>query len=197
MYNALCEEQHGFWPNRSCETQLITTINDFVECLNEGSQCDVLLLDFSKPFDKVPQTRLCRKLHHYGIRGTLLSWLHAFLFNRSQYVVLDNQNSDPTHVLSGVPQGMVLAPLLFLIYINDLPSCVHNKVRLYANDVLLYSHIYSNNDCIPTCNRTWAHLLIGRIPGKCHLTLRNVNSYVLPTKLISCYPKLFHRILTY
>ena len=74
----LCEEQHGFHPNRSCETQLISTINDFAECLNQGGQCDVLLLDFSKTFDKVPHTCLCNKLHHYGIHGALLSWLQAF-----------------------------------------------------------------------------------------------------------------------
>ena len=112
----------------------------------EEGQCDVLFLDFSKAFDKVPHFRLCHKLYHYGIHGTLLSWLQAFLHNRSQYVVVDNQKSYLTPVLSGVPQGTVLAPLLFLIYINDLPGCVYNKARLYADDVLLYSYINSQND---------------------------------------------------
>ena len=106
-----------------------------------------MLLDFSKAFDKVPHTHLCNKLHHYGIHGALLSWLQAFLHNRSQYVIVDNQRSHLTPVLSGVPQGTVLVPLLFLIYINDLPSCVHNKIRLYADDVLLYSYIQSQTDC--------------------------------------------------
>ena len=90
IHKVLCEEQHGFRPNRSCETQFISTVNDFAECLNQGGQCGVLLLDFSKAFDKVPHTRLCNKLHHYGIHGALLSWLQAFLHNRSQYVVVDN-----------------------------------------------------------------------------------------------------------
>jgi len=147
-YEVLCDEQHGFRTNRSCDTQLITTVNDFAKCLNEGGQCDVLTLDFSKAFDKVPHARLYHKLSHYGIRGPILTWLQAFLTNRSQRVIVDNIKSHATHVLSGVPQGTVLAPLLFLIYINDLPTCVRNKVRLYADDVLLYSYVYSKDDCI-------------------------------------------------
>ena len=147
-YAVLCNAQHGFRSNRSCDTQLIITINDFAESLNQGGQCDVLTLDFSKAFDKVLHARLYQKLSHYGIQGPMLSWLQAFLTNRSQCVVVDNMKSHATPVLSGVPQGTVLAPLLFLMYINDLPSCVHNNVRLYADDVLLYSHIHSKDDCI-------------------------------------------------
>ena len=147
MHQDLCDEPHGFCPNRSYETQFITTINDFAECLNQGGQCDVFLLDFSKAFDKVPQFCLCHKLYHYGIHGTLLPWLQAFLHNQCQYVVVDNQKSQLTPVLSGVAQGTVLVPLLFLIYINDLPGCVYNKTRLYAVDVLSDSYINSQNDC--------------------------------------------------
>ena len=78
---------------------------------------------------------------HYRIREPILSWLQAFLGNRSQYVVVDNMKSHATPVLSGVPQRTVLAPLLFLMYINNLPTCVCNKVRLYTDDVLLYSYV--------------------------------------------------------
>ena len=91
--------------------------------------------------------RLFQKLHHYGIHGALLLWLKSFLTDRSQYVILDNQRSHPTPISSGVPQGTVLAPLLFLLYINDLPSRVRSKVKLYADDVLLYSYIKSESDC--------------------------------------------------
>ena len=177
MHQVLCDEQHGFCPNRSCETQLITTINDFAECLNQEGQCDVLFLDFSKAFDKVPHFRLCHKLYHYGIHGILLSWLQAFLHNRSQYVVVDDQKSHSTPVLSGVPQGTVLAPLLFLIYINDLPGCVYNKARLYADDVLLYSYINSQNDCANLQQNlnsliTWSHT------WQMSFNPKNVNFYV-------------------
>ena len=100
-----------------------------MQCLNERGQCDVLLLDFCKAFDKVPHSRLFYKLHHYGIRGTLLTWIKNFLSNRSQRVILklDNKQSD---ILSGVPQGTVLAPLLFLLFINDITLQVQSKIRL-------------------------------------------------------------------
>jgi len=146
-HQALRDEQHGFWQHRSCDTQLITTVHDFAQCLNQQVQCDMLLLDFSKAFDKVPHSRLFHKLQFYGIRGSLLPWVKNFLTDRSQQVVLDNKRSDSYNVLSGVPQGTVLAPLLFLIYINNLPLHVSSKVRLYADNVILYSNIYSMEDC--------------------------------------------------
>ena len=114
-FNILCERQHGFQTGKSCETQLITTINDFANCLNENSQIDCILLDFSKAFDRVPHTRLCKKLSYYGIRGPLLLWIKHYLSNRYQRVIIDGTSSDPSVVISGVPQGTVLAPLLFYV----------------------------------------------------------------------------------
>ena len=146
-FQALRDEQHGFRRHRSCETQLISTVHDLAQCLNQRGQCDVLLLDFCKAFDKVPHCRLFNKLQLYGIQGSLLNWIKKFLTDHSQQVILDNKQSISCNVLSGVPQGTVLAPLLFLIYINDLPLHVSNKVRLYADDVILYSYIYSMDDC--------------------------------------------------
>ena len=84
----------------------------------------------------------------FMVATLLLLWVKSFLRNRSQYVVLNNQISHSAEVLSGVPQGTVLASLLCLIYINDLPACVHNRIKLYTDDVLLYSHINSVADCI-------------------------------------------------
>ena len=83
-HNVLCEEQHGFHDHRSCESQLINSVHDFVSYFNDGGQCDVLFLDFKKVFDKVPQSHLFYKLHHYGIRGPLLLWIKGFLTNQSQ-----------------------------------------------------------------------------------------------------------------
>ena len=146
----LCDQQHGFRPKRSCESQLITTINDIAKTLDAGFQTDVIFLDLSKAFDKVPRHRLCAKLKHYGIRGSILTWIHDFLSNRHHRVILDGNFSDIHPVISGVPQGTILAPLLFLVYINDLPTYTSIKcnVRLYADDVMLYSTIHTLTDCI-------------------------------------------------
>jgi len=146
--NVLCNVQHGFRHKHSCETQLIETVDDFARTLNEGGQTDVIALDFSKAFDRVPHKRLLCKLENYGIQGPILHWIEYFLQNRTQQVVIKGQESSTVKVTSGVPQGTVLAPLLFLCYINDLPNQIKSTVRLYADDVLLYTTINSNADCV-------------------------------------------------
>ena len=98
-------------------------------------------------FDRVSHQYLYHKLHHYGIRGDLLEWLKHFLSNRQQQVIVNREQSDPADVTSGVPQGTVLAPLLFLCFINDLPDYIASSIRLYTNDVILYRTIHSEEDC--------------------------------------------------
>ena len=145
-HNIICNEQHGFRAGHSCETQLLITIHDFAQNLNNRKQTDVILLDFTKAFDKVSHKRLCSKLAHYGIRGALLTWINDFLTGRTQRVIVNGCISDDTGVSSGVPQGTVLAPLLFLVYINDLPKNIVSSVKLYADDVLIYRIINSEQD---------------------------------------------------
>ena len=118
------------------ETQLILTIQDLVHKLNAGEQTDAILLDFSKAFDKVPHRRLLLKLQHYIIGGNILAWIQDILSDSTQEVVLDGYTSSRCSVTSGVPQGTVLGPLLFLVYINDMPSCIQSPARLFADTVL-------------------------------------------------------------
>ena len=109
-------------------------------------QIDIAILDFSKAFDTVPHERLLKKLMHYGIDGQTWTWIAAFLRDHTQCVVVDGISSTSTSVDSGVPQGTVLGPLLFLLYINDLPQNVTSQVRLFADDCLLYRSVKCTQD---------------------------------------------------
>jgi len=140
----MCKEQHGFQKNRSCETQLLEAINDLSYNFNAGIQTDLLFLDFSKAFDKVSHKHLLSKLS----QGQLYNWIKDSLSDRQQQVLLNNGTSNLGDVLSGVPQGSVLGPLLFLIYINDLPNGISSTIRLYADDVIMYRAINSNEDVL-------------------------------------------------
>ena len=130
-HGLLYDLKHGFRVKRSCETQLAMLVEDHARDLRAGKQTNLILLDFSKAFDKVYHSKLLWKLHQYGIGGNALNWVRAFLVNRSQTVVLDGEESRSVPVTSGVPQGSVLGAILFLIYINDLPDELASKVRLF------------------------------------------------------------------
>ena len=142
----LADCQPGFRSQMSCETQLVQFFHDLVSNLDRAlnrnqRQTDVIIMDFAKAFDKVPHRRLLYNLDYYGIRGSTHKLITSWLSGRFQKVVLDSQASDPVPVLSGVPQGSVLGPVLFLIFINDLPENIRSSVRLFADDCVLYRNI--------------------------------------------------------
>ena len=154
----------SFEKKRSCETQLLLTINDLTKELDRGGQTDTILLDYAKAFDKVPHQRLIIKLFYYGVKGQPLQWIQSFLADRTQQVVVEGEVSDIGNVTSGVPQGSVLGPSLFLAYINDIGDNITSKLKLFADDTILYRHIRTNGDAkslqsdlnkLQTWEQTW------------------------------------------
>lgn len=138
--------QHGFRRTFSCETQLLLFTHHLHTILDKQSLIDCIFLDFAKAFEKVNHALLMHKLSSLNLDSNVLAWLNYFLTNRLQYVTVNGHDSPEISVTSGVPQGSVLGPLLFLIYINDLPDCVSSSVHLYADDCVLYREIRTDDD---------------------------------------------------
>ena len=142
----LVNYQHGFRQGHSCETQLITVIESVARNLDLGQQSDLLLLDFSKAFDTVPHQRLLNKLDFYGIRGNLKTWFEQWLTTRHQRVLVNGVSSSAIPMRSGVPQGTMLGPLMFLLYINDIGENMKAQIGLFADDAVLYGVIKNVHD---------------------------------------------------
>ena len=176
-YNILTPKQHGFRKQHSCVSQLILAVNDWAKdtCIENNKQIDIAIFDVTKAFDTVPHERLKSKLHHYGIRGRLLHWISTFLCCRKQRVVLNGSHSDWDRVESGVPQGTVLGPLLFLLYINDIGDKISSEIRLFADDCIVFRPINNEVDSIELqkdikllsdCSQTWQ---MSFNPKKCYV----------------------------
>ena len=140
------ETQHGFRKGHSCLTNLLMFLDKVTGCIDTGDSVDVIFLDFAKAFDKVPHTRLAAKLKSHGIGGVLLKWISEWLSDRRQRVGIRGVFSDWLSVISGVPQGSVLGPILFLVYINDLDHGVKNWILKFADDTKIFSKVSSPED---------------------------------------------------
>ncbi len=144
--NLFSTAQHGFLEARSCVSQLIAVMDKWTEILEDGGNIDTLYLDFRKAFDTVPHIRLFKKLESYGIGGPLLGWIQAFLSNRRQRVMVDGVYSSWKPVTSGIPQGSILGPLLFVVFINDLPDYLTNIVYMFADDTKVFAKVSNDED---------------------------------------------------
>ena len=138
--------QYGFITGRSTVLQLLTVLDKWSEALDMGLSVDCIYMDFQKAFDTVPHRRLIGKLKSYNINEDIIGWIENFITGRTQKVVIGEECSGWVPVTSGIPQGSVLGPMLFVIYINDLPETVESDVYLFADDTKIFKVLNSAND---------------------------------------------------
>ena len=141
----ISQNQSGFKPGDSCISQLLCITHDIYQSLDDGLETRVVFLDISRAFDKVWHEGLLFKLKLNSISGNLLDVITNFLYQRKQRVVLNGQHSSWTNVQAGVPQGSILGPLFFLIYINDLSDGLNSNPKLFADDTSLFSVVQNIN----------------------------------------------------
>ena len=158
--NLLSNYQHGFVQGRSCATQLLACKDMWTRVLDEGGNLDIIYLDFQKGFDTVPHQGLLQKLYAYGIQVNANRWISNFLEGRRQRAVINCETSNWSPVTSGIPQGSVLCPALFVLYINDLPEAVKSILQMFADDTKVFRGISNTqpsqsgkNDSAKYCRR--------------------------------------------
>ena len=146
--NALSEKQHGFVPNKNCMINLLICKENWTYMLENVHPIDIIYTDFAKAFDRVPHQRLLQKMKDLGIIGNSLSWVRAFLSGRRQRVRVDNEFSSWSIVKSGIPQGSVLGPTLFVLFINDMPDVCKSMCQLFADGAKIFRSVCTTDDII-------------------------------------------------
>ena len=173
--NLLSNKQFGFIAGRSTVTQLLVYFDKCAEMVAKGKVVDSIYLDFQKAFDTVPHRRLMKKLKAYGISGSVYEWIDEYLSGRSQVVVVNGEKSNEAPVISGIPQGTFLGPLLFVVYINDLLDNISSNGLMYADDTKIFREISSRADAealqldIQKLEEWTEKWLLRFHPDKCHV----------------------------
>lgn len=170
--NILSRSQHGFRAGYSTVTQLLEFTHDIASSLNSRGQLDAIFIDYSKAFDLVCHAKLLVKLRTFFGDSKLVDWIADYLRSRSQFVTFNRAKSSEVQITSGVPQGSVLGPLLFIIFINDVAEIIGDtqvKLRMYADDCVIYNTISDAHDQV-ALNNVFHCFVTGVKPGKCLLT---------------------------
>lgn len=168
-----CKQQHGFQTGKSVTTNLLEALNVWTEALMHNIPIDVLYLDYAKAFDTVPHQRLLNQVRSFGITGKTMEWITSFLSNRKQKVRANGAESTWSSVLSGIPQGSIMGPILFTLFVNDLPQHISSMISMFADDTKLYLPLTSDNsseDLVADLNylQQWAEEMQMRFhPSKC------------------------------
>ena len=184
--NLLSLKQYGFINGRSTTTQLLSYLDKCIDAIVSGGVLDTIYFDFTKAFDGNPHERLLSKLKSYGINGKVLEWIKAFLSNRRQIVNVNGIKSDPAAVLSGIHQGSVLGPILFVIYINDLPEVMKCGTYVFADDTKIFRQTTTSEDVlqllsdINSLEQRFRKWLLTFHLKKCHVLISE-NFTALPT----------------
>ena len=184
--DALSANQHGFLPRRSCLTNLLESKECITRLMDAKEPVDVVFIDFAKAFDSVYHTLLLHKLTAYNLHRDVIAWIKSFLEGRSIQVQVKGVRTDPVEISSGFPQGLVIGPILFLLYVNDLPQQLQAKTLLFADDVKIISPRSEWAELVQSVRQTYSWEDIWDLPintDKCgHLTIGTPPNAVLAFK---------------
>ena len=177
--NTLFSSQYGFRKNHSTVNAVTELVSHVIKAMDRKENTIGVFLDLSKAFDTVNHNIMLRKLEFYGIRGIALQWFKHYLSGRKQYVMFNNTQSSMQYITCGVPQGSVLGPLLFLIYINDIPNCLkHSKSIVFADDTTIFTSCNNMNTLYNNMNGDLANLINWFKANKLSLNIAKTN-YIL------------------
>ena len=195
----LSTKQYGFISGRSTTVQQLSYLDKCVKTIVDAGVVDTIYLDFAKPFDTVPHRRLIGKLNAYGIKGNILNWISEFLCDRTQVVRVNGAQSAPVPVVSGISQGTVLGPVLFVVYIYDILESVTSEGFLFADDTKIFHKVTSQEDALKLQSdiealEDWSNKWMFHFhPDKCHvLTLGKFENIMYTKRYKICNKEIEH-----